>query len=167
MNLVTVPGYFLHALTELHVAEIKGAANNPRIVKYWSEARVSPKVNDDETAWCAAFVGAMLFRDGVEGTKQPNAKSYATWGDEWTGTGLGAIVVLHRAGDAPKWQGHVGFLCGMSTTHANVLGGNQKDRVSIASFPRKRIMTVRQPRGVKLPSSGFILPISAVDPDVA
>lgn len=167
MNLVSVPGYFLHALAEMHVAEVKGAENNPRIVAYWNEAKTTLKVTDDETSWCAAFVGAMLFRDGVEGTRMANAKSYAIWGDEWTGSGLGAIVVLNRAGDAPKWQGHVGLACGMSATHVNVLGGNQGDKVSIASFPRSRIVTIRQPKGIKLPSSGFILPVSQVDPSVA
>lgn len=164
MNLVTVPGYLLHALSELQTAEIPGEKDNPRIVRYWNEAKISPAVNDDETAWCAAFVGAMLFRDGVEGTRKPNAKSYALWGHEWAGMGLGAVVVLHRSGNAPKWQGHVGFCVGMNASNVYVLGGNQGNKVSIAAFPRSRVMTIRQPLGIILPSSGFALPPQVVDP---
>lgn len=167
MNLVTVPGYFLHALAEIGVSEIKGADNNKIILAYWNEAQMSLKVSDDETSWCAAFVGAMLFRDGVEGTKLPNAKSYATWGDEWTGTGIGAVVVLNRAGNAPKWQGHVGFLAGVTSANVHVVGGNQGDRVSIAAFPRARVMTIRQPKGVKLPSGSFVLSAPSLPASVA
>ena len=165
MNLVTVPGYFLHALSELRVSEVKGSDSNARILKYWNEARTSLAVSTDETAWCAAFVGAMLFRDGVEGTRKPNAKSYATWGDEWRGVGLGAVVVLHRKPPAPKWQGHVAFLAGLAGEYVYCLGGNQGDSVSIAAFPRSRVMTIRQPAGVVLPGSTFVLPPpSAVEP---
>lgn len=164
MNLVTVPGYFLHALGELHTAEIKGAHANPRIMAYWNEGKIQLDVSEDEVPWCAAFVGAMLFRDGVEGTRKANAKSYARWGDEWTGLGLGAVVVLNRKPPAPAWQGHVGFLCGLTKDHVHVLGGNQGDKVSVAAFPRNRVMTMRQPKGVKLPTSGFSLAPSQVAP---
>lgn len=170
MSIVSVPGWLLHALTELHTAEIAGGKDNPRIVGYWKEAKVNGLgPDDDETPWCAAFVGALLFRDGIEATRSGLAKSYATWGDEWTGTGLGPVVVLNRkplpdGRPAPKWQGHVGFGVGLTGTHVHVLGGNQGNKVSIAAFPRERVLTIRRPKGVTLPTSGMVLPVTAVDP---
>lgn len=167
MRTLVLPEYLVHAFGEIGTIEVKGAEHNQRIVQYWADAKTTFKVVDDEVAWCAAFVGAMLFRGGIEGTRKADAKSYADWGDEWTGLGLGAIVVLHRKPPAPSWQGHLGACVGLTPTHVHVLGGNQSDRVSIAAFPRARVMTMRRPKGVVLPASGLLLPVSAVEPDVA
>lgn len=166
--MIEVPDYFLHALTELGVREIPGKDNNSRILAYWNEAKTSLKVSDDETAWCAAFVGAMLMRGGVEPTRKANAKSYQTWGHQVTGTGLiGAVVVMNRKPPAPEWQGHVGFCCGMTNDLIHLLGGNQGDRVSIASFPRSRIASIRAPLGMAFKPTGLLLPVSLVEPKVA
>lgn len=167
--MISVPEHFLHALTQLHVAE-KTAKNaqNDVIVAYWKEAAIMGPVNDDETPWCAAFVGAMLKRGGIDPSHRGTAKSYARWGDEATGVGLiGAVVVLNRAPPAPDWQGHVGFCCGMTKDNVHVLGGNQGNRVSIAAFPRMRINTIRMPKGVKLVGSGLLLPVSQSSPTVS
>ena len=53
--------------------------NNPKVVAYFKDSG-NPGVMDDETAWCAAFVGAMLKRAGIKGTGKLNARSYLDWG---------------------------------------------------------------------------------------
>lgn len=164
--IVSVPTYFLHALTQLQIKELPGdAANNPTIVAYWKEAGIELKVTSDETPWCAAFVGAMLMRGEVQSSNKANAKSYLQWGKEVIGLGLlGAIVVLNRARPAPEWQGHVGFCCGFDGSTIRLLGGNQGNKVSIASFPRARVAGIRYPAGWDVQQANFMLPVSAVDP---
>lgn len=163
---ITVPEYFLHALTQLGTLEVPGAESNPRILAYWQEAGISlAKGEGDEVPWCAAFVGAMLARGGIQNSGKGLAKSYQLWGSPGSGTGLiGAVVVLNRPDPAPKWQGHVGFCCGLTADKVHVLGGNQHDRVSIAAFPRTRVAAIRWPGGILMPASTLLLPVSEVDP---
>lgn len=166
--IVHTPSYLLFALAELHVQEIPGPGNNPRIATYWKDAGlVEPdaRIPGDEIPWCAAFVGAMLMRGGVQASGSALAKSYQIWGDNASGVGLlGAIVVLNRKEPAPKWQGHVGFCVGFTPDKVHVLGGNQGDRVSIAAFPRERIANVRYPGGWNVPQTNILLPVTQVDP---
>lgn len=146
--IVQAPLYFLHALAEIGVREVAGDGHNENILKYWDEAQVPRGAGGggDETPWCAAFVGAMLMRGGAQPTGKGSAKSYQLWGKEARGINLlGAVVVLDRPDPAPKWQGHVGFCCGFTAGTVNVLGGNQSDRVSIATFPRSRVVAMRYP----------------------
>lgn len=50
--------------------------DNPRVLAYYREAGVPQ--DHDEVPWCAAFVGAVLARCGVQGTGSLLARSYAT-----------------------------------------------------------------------------------------
>ena len=106
--------------------------SNPKVVAYYRDAG-HPEVRDDDVAWCAAFVGAMLKRAGLKGTGKLTARSYLDWGihvepDEIQ---VGDIVIFQRGGSA--WQGHVGFAAGKPKNGAiDVLGGNQRDQVNIA-----------------------------------
>ena len=83
--------------------------HNPKILQYFADVGHS-EVKDDETAWCAAFVGAMLKRAGMPHTGKLNARSYLDWGDEVAleDAQEGDIVVFWR-GTPDGWQGHVGF----------------------------------------------------------
>ncbi len=53
--------------------------HNPVVLKYFDDVGHS-WVNDDETPWCAAFIGSMLFRAGIRATNKLNARSYLDWG---------------------------------------------------------------------------------------
>lgn len=131
------------AKEELGVAEIKGEKHNPRVVHYFMDAGHG-WVKDDETAWCAAFVGAMLERSGTPSAKSLAARSYLTWGKPLKKPKKGCIVVFSR-GNPHGWQGHVGFYMGETKTHIKVLGGNQSNKVSIASYPKSRLLGYRWP----------------------
>lgn len=141
--------------------EIKGAVDNPAIVELFKLCGHA-WVQDDETAWCAAFVGGVLAKIGVAGTGSLAARSYEDWGQ---GLPLnqpvyGAIGVKKRSGKAASWQGHVGFVVGASASQIILLGGNQNDMVSIAAFRRDEFTAYRYPPRVALPKTPYPLPAS-------
>ena len=39
-----------------------------------------PEIDNDEVAWCAAFLGACLERAGIGSTRSLMARSYLGWG---------------------------------------------------------------------------------------
>src|SRR5581483_849958 len=102
-----------------------------------------------EVAWCAAFVGACLERAGVAGTRSLMARSYLAWGEPLPEPRTGAVAVLSRGSDASL--GHVGFLVGLTPSQAILLGGNQGDAVSVAAFPRSRLVGLRWPATAVIP----------------
>lgn len=136
------PAWLAHARTWLGLAERPGAGSDPNIVAFYADAG-HPEVGDDSVAWCAAFVGACLARSGVRPTGSLRARSYLDWGVPLDGPCKGAVVVLSRG--ASKALGHVGFLVEATGKRLRVLGGNQEDRVSIATFARSRLLGYRWP----------------------
>jgi len=81
------------ALKEYGTKEIVGSENNPRVLEYFRTTGNS-WVQDDETAWCSAFVGYCLETAGITSTKKLNARSYLTWGEATEKPELGDIVVF-------------------------------------------------------------------------
>lgn len=132
------------AHAHLGVQEWAGAKHNPAILDLWKDAGIEG-ITDDETPWCAAFVGAVLGEVGLRGTGKPNARSYATWGEEvaFADAQVGDVVVFWR-GKPKGWQGHVGFYAGRVGNKIKVLGGNQGNRVSIADYDTSRLLAVRR-----------------------
>ena len=137
--------------------EIKGAVDNPRVVELFAQAGHA-WVHDDETAWCAAFVGGVLAQAGLPGTGSLAARSYEAWGVALTGPVYGCIGVKRRTGGA-AWQGHVGFVVGANDLEVILIGGNQGDAVSIAAFPRRDFTAFRYPAGFD-PAKSPSLPAS-------
>lgn len=134
------PAWLAEAKKYIGEKEIKGAQHNPLILQFWKDIRRGG-IKDDETPWCAAFVGAVLERCGIPSSRYESARSYLQWGRELKEPGLGCVVVLLREGG-----GHVGFVVGMSSNKdLMVLGGNQSDAVNIRAFPRSRISGYRWP----------------------
>jgi len=146
------PPWMAVAWGELGQSERAGAATNPRIRDYFAEAGYA--ISDDETAWCAAFVGACLERGGFASTRSLKARSYLDWGSSTAAPEIGAIAVLSRGADPAL--GHVGFLVGMTNVSVILLGGNQSNAVTVAAFARNRVLGFRTPRpeDVVRPPSG-------------
>jgi uncharacterized protein (TIGR02594 family) len=130
------------AWAELGQSEVSGARANPRIVEYFKQVG-HRAVTDDETAWCAAFVGACLERAGFASTRSLMARSYLDWGEPTSEPPAGGIAVLSRGANTSL--GHVGFLVGMTDTAIYLLGGNQSNAVSVARFDRSRLLCMRMP----------------------
>lgn len=131
----------------LNLREWPGAQHNPLIVKFFKDSH-NGWVQDDETPWCAAFVGAVCAESGMVGTGRLNARSYLEWGYaiKKEEAEKGDIVVLWRGAREGK-QGHVGFFDAFDgKAGVRILGGNQDDKVSIKSYPVARILSIRRAR---------------------
>lgn len=129
--------------------EVPGPEDNPKIVGWFSKVGHS-WVQDDETAWCAAFLGAMLEEVGIPSTRALNARSYLNWGGSvpFSAARKGDVAVFWR-GDPGGWQGHVGFFVQMhGTDEIIVLGGNQRNRVNRMAYPRNQLLSIRRYTGV-------------------
>jgi uncharacterized protein (TIGR02594 family) len=135
------PAWMAEAWRELGQSELPGPSHNPRIVAMFDELGFSDQV--DETAWCAAFVGACLERAGIPSTRSLRARSYLDWGKPVDAPSAGAVVVLRRGNDAAL--GHVGFLVGMTDSRVLVLGGNQSNAVTVSAFDRDLVLGFREP----------------------
>lgn len=134
------------AKNHIGVAEVKGATHNPVIVQFWKDIRRGG-IRDDDTPWCAAFVGAMLERCGIQSSRFESAKSYLSWGEQLDRPVYGCVVVFSRDGG-----GHVGFVVGKDKAgNLLVLGGNQGDAVNVKAFPLSRVTGYRWPQGESLP----------------
>lgn len=142
----------------LGTREIPGAQDNPAIVELFKLAG-HEWVKDDETAWCAAFVGGVMVKSGLKGSGSLAARSYEGWGQALQSPVYGCIGVKSRAGGA-AWQGHVGFVVGATADNIIMLGGNQGNAVSIASFARRSFTAFRYPASVDLPKMNYPLPAS-------
>lgn len=143
------------AFAELGVREIAGPGDNPRIKEYLRATNIGTPLNEnDETAWCSAFVCWVLEptigapRFGARSTRSAAARSWATWGVDRTPdlplAPYGAIAVLSRG--APP-AAHVGFVVDVAPPLGRIwlFGGNQGDAVSIAAFPIDRLIALRWP----------------------
>lgn len=134
--------------------EVKGPQHAADILKFWKDIKRGG-IKDDETPWCAAFVGAMLERSGVQSTRFESARSYEAWGVKLAQPVRGCVVVFSREGG-----GHVGFVVGQDKAgNLLVLGGNQSDQVNVRAFPRSRVTAYRWPAGLPLPAAN--LPVLA------
>ncbi len=138
----TDPRWLMEASKHIGLTEIKGAKHNPEIVQFWRDIKRGG-IKDDETPWCAAFVGAMLERVGIRSSRFESAKSYLTWGEALDTPAYGCIAVFTRVGG-----GHVGFVVGRRANgDLLILGGNQGDAVNIRAFPTSRVSGYRWPTG--------------------
>ena len=131
------------------IKEYPGSQHNPEVVKFFSDSG-HDWVQDDETPWCAAFVGSVLAQCGISGTNKLNARSYLGWGSSTSisNANPGDVVVFWR-GSRDSWKGHVAFYSHHDENNVHVLGGNQGNSVSIKAYPRDRVLDVRtmkQPR---------------------
>ena len=131
------------ALAHKGTAEWPGAAHNPQVLDYFRKA--GQPMPDDETPWCAAFVGAVLAECGLQGTGSLAARSYLKWGQEVTldDARPGDVVVFWR-GSRDGWQGHVAFFHHRQGGKIYVLGGNQGNKVSVAGYAPNRLLGIRR-----------------------
>ena len=134
--------------------EWAGSDHNPKVLAMYADAG-HPEIRNDEVPWCAAYVGAVLAKLGVNNAGSLLAKSYLNWGvkvDGLANAQPGDVVVLHRGTKA--WQGHVAFLVSYDEFRVKLLGGNQNDQVNVTQYSLSRngtdsiagIRRVKQPK---------------------
>lgn len=147
------------------LGEVKGPHHNPRILKWWKS--IGAPFKDDETPWCGAFVGGVLFEAGIKPVAGgASARSWLKLPVKLTKPAFGCVVVFWR-GSPTGGNGHVGFVVGKDK-HGNimVLGGNQGDHVSIKPFDTGRVLGYRWP-GIKPFPERFNLPLLNSDGKVS
>lgn len=130
------------AFKELGQSELPGPKDNPRIIEY--QKATTLKETGDEVPWCACLTGWCLKEAGIEPTGSAAARSYLNWGETLFKPKFGCVVVLKRGNSS--WTGHVGFYFGEDGDKIRLLGGNQGDKVSIASFPKSSVLGYRWPK---------------------
>ena len=86
-------------------------------------------------------------KSGNDGTNSALARSWLGWGKPLARPTKGCVVVLWRGSENGR-QGHVGFFVRTVGTKIEILGGNhddpQGDKVSIARFPKSRLLGYRK-----------------------
>jgi len=148
--------WLTEARKHLGLQEYPGSKHNPQILEWWRKIRAP--FTDDETPWCAAFVGGCLEAVGIVSSRSAAARSYNNWGVKIDAPAVGCIVVFWR-GSRDGWKGHVGYCVGQDIRgRLLILGGNQGNRVSIAPKPHVRVLSYRWPKSHPLPS-GRDLPV--------
>lgn len=146
------PLWLTEARKHIGVREIPGVNHHPLIVSMWKAIRRGG-IKDDETPWCAAFVGFCLENVGIVSSRFESAKSYLEWGQRLLWPVEGCIVVFTRDGG-----GHVGFCTGVAPDgRLLILGGNQGNEVCIRAFPRERVSGYRWPAAVPVPDGGLVV----------
>lgn len=144
------PAWLEEARKHIGTKEIPGVNHHPLIVSMWKAIKRGG-IKDDETPWCAAFVGFCLENAGIVSSRFESAKSYLTWGRQLEHPAQGAIVVFTRDGG-----GHVGFVVGRTKSgDLMVLGGNQGNEVNIRAFPVSRVSSYRWPSAVPVPDGAL------------
>lgn len=149
------------------LSEVHGSMTNPKIAEMF---RISghPEVKDDETPWCAAFVGACLRLSGYRNSGSLGARSYENFGHDLKDAPQRGCIVVFTRGDPKAATGHVAFYDREDGDRIKVLGGNQGDAVTVASFPKSRVLAYRLPvETAPLPTDTTLPNILTVDPESA
>jgi uncharacterized protein (TIGR02594 family) len=160
--------WFDIAMCEICEQEGSGkATNNPRIVEYLQQFNHLNKANlsaNDETAWCGAFVAWCLTQAGatsndfVNGRYLAGAKMWLHVGKKLAEPVPGCVTVAYNANAAASTTAsgwHVGLYLSGGKSGVMLLGGNQGNKVCVASFLRTKGWSVdshRWPSGLTLPA---------------
>jgi uncharacterized protein (TIGR02594 family) len=137
--------------TPLEIAQqFKGLderANRGTIAAFIQKAG-GQKLDPVSTAWCAAWLNAIMRASGRPGTDSNMAKSFLNYGAPTDQPTEGDIAVLPR-GDPSGPYGHVGLVSKVyqrgGQTFVSVLGGNTGNKVAEAEYPIERVLGFRKP----------------------
>jgi uncharacterized protein (TIGR02594 family) len=148
------PRWFLHAQTfeRAGIMEVKGVEAHPTILSFFNHTTLKGHklALSDETAWCSAFICAVMEQCGIRSTKSAAAASWKGWGEHCEPLRIGTIVVFNRVDKTNKNAAHVGLFAGIPDPEKPsmaVLGGNQNNRVCTKLYPFSDLVASRWPIG--------------------
>jgi uncharacterized protein (TIGR02594 family) len=138
----------------LGIGEIAGPTHHPFVQFCHSVAGLGIE-QPDETAWCGSFVSTVAWIAGIELPGKPaRARSWLKAGHAVlvgeARPGWDIVIITRGTGEQPgpdvlDAPGHVGFYAGRTAAGAiTLLGGNQGDVVSFATFPASRVLGIRR-----------------------
>lgn len=134
------PQMLLEALKLFGTVEAPGKVDSPIIIAWAKEVGLERVYTADAIPWCGLFMAVCAKRAGKLLPAKPLwALSWGTWGQDGGQPELGDVLVFIRPNG-----GHVGFYVGEDASYYYVLGGNQRDAVSIARIPKERLRACRQ-----------------------
>lgn len=142
---------FAVAMRFLGVKETAGVSSTPLVLAMLKLD--SSWVENDATAWCSAFANFCCFVLGLPRSRSLAARSWLLVGRSIplsdAQVGYDVVILSRGTGKQPgpiviAAPGHVGFYAGQDAKSVQLLAGNQGDAVSIASFPKARILGIRR-----------------------
>lgn len=160
------PKWYLVALSYLGKNEADNAFDK-FLSNFWAIVGLKgyKTIAGSKYAWCGLFIAAALNISGYQWAK--NGAGARNWGKfgtdiEWQVKGIpqGAIVhINHEANCSSSKRNHVALANGdcaaaeLSKSGASIslLGGNQNNRVSVATYPVKKICEVVWPSDADMP----------------
>jgi uncharacterized protein (TIGR02594 family) len=103
------------------------------------------QLDPQKTAWCAAFVNAVLAANGAKGTGSLAASSFLNFGKDDTRSPQRGDIVVVKSSASPSGQ-HVGFLDTIDAKgNVRVLGGNTGNKVGTLAAGAKDVLAIRRP----------------------
>ena len=139
------PPWLAAAFAEIGVREV-APGDSTRIVEY--HQRTNLGATNDETPWCSSYCCFVMENAGLTSTQSAASLSWLRWGRVLHVPVRGAIVIFERTdkhGEVVPHRGHCGFWLGESDGKVWVLGGNQKNRVSVDTYSRSQVLGYRWP----------------------
>lgn len=133
------------------VTETPGLTATPQILAMLRLDGAWP--SDDSVPWCSAFTNWIAWLLRLPRSKSLAARSWLEVGRpvslEQAEPGFDVVVFSRGKGKQPDASvidapGHVGFFAGVEGDNVLSLGGNQGDSVSVARFPKARVLGVRR-----------------------
>lgn len=134
------PRVIAEGVRYLGINEIKGKAHNATIMSWAKDVGVEKIYTSDEIAWCGLYVAKVVQKAGFKTVKDPLwALNWNKFGTKQTTAMLGDILVFKR-----ESGGHVGFYVAEDKDCYHVLGGNQRNSVSINRIAKCRCVGIRR-----------------------
>ena len=133
------------------IKEVDGKTSNPQILTMLRLDDQWP--DDDAVPWCSAFTNYITWMLRLPRSKSLRARSWLLVGEvidlQAAEPGFDVIILKRGSGKQPgpdviDAPGHVAFYAGTDGTKILALGGNQGNSVSIAGYPKTRLLGVRR-----------------------
>lgn len=132
------------------ITEVPGPVDHPAI--RWFHKLTTYGEAHDEVPWCSSFVNWCAWLLRLPRSKSAAARSWLNVGESvaLADARVGWDICIFRRGNSPT-AGHVAVFAGLDaedTTRIRVIGGNQSNGVTLASFPVADLLGVRRLRSV-------------------
>ena len=113
--------------------------------KYKREYSNLCRVDIPENAnWCGVFIGWVLACLGYKLPPKPQvARSYLKVGVPVEKPRIGDLAIFYRVSPS-DWRGHVSIVIREDDTGVYCLGGNQKGKVQISRYQKKKLLGYRR-----------------------
>jgi len=133
------------------ISGVEGTASNPHVLAMLRLDEAWPE--NDEVPWCSAFMNYVAWLLRLPRSKRLRARSWLLVGQsialEEALPGFDVVILKRGGGNQPgpeviEAKGHVGWYAGTEGDRVLLLGGNQSNSVSIARYPKNRILGIRR-----------------------